>query len=185
MKLNFFYRMIPAALALSVPAALWAAPWHPASATAEQQARRTLMEACDQARAAADASNHLELYIGNPLMSADSHQPFLWQMKTDINRLNHQIAVLDSERNSLSNWERDALDRVKPLALDAAQTAQKTIEYYNANLNHLWSPEYKEMAMKVESDSRQIASTLHNFIKYEGLQKEEQKVGTQISGGMH
>ena len=87
-----------------------------------------------------------------------------------------EINQLEAEHDLLAPWEQHAVDKAAPLLNEAALKTQKAIEYFDANRNLLWSGEYREYTTEIRKDSKQIAKTLKDYLKYEKVSGEEQQM---------
>lgn len=148
-----------------------------------QTAEETLKEVKGLAAVAEDEASHLELYSRDGSASYDLHLAPLWVLKADINRMEHDIATLEGERNSLAPWEAQAIDRVLPLLNNAATNTENATKYFNANRNYLWNPDYTKFAQSIRHDTDLVARTLKDYLKSEKDRAEEQKLELRLSTG--
>ena len=133
--------------------------------TAAESAKDTLKQLRASAIKVENEAEELTVIIENPLMSAESHLDRLTAMKEDINRMGREIGSLEEERQALATWEREAVDKVLPLAQDAAANTQSAIEFFNNNRNDLWADGYRDEAQHVRQDSEQIAKLLGSYLR--------------------
>jgi DNA repair exonuclease SbcCD ATPase subunit len=154
---------------------LQAAPAH-AGVTPAQEATKTISELQEQASKLADHSDELRQLIGNNQSSWQSQLLQLDTLKDEINRMGRELQALESERDSLSPWQVQAIDRAHPLLKEAATNTEQAIDYFNDNKGHLWTPEYRGYIKSVWTDSDQISHTLKNSVTLAKTHDREQRL---------
>ena len=91
-----------------------------------------------------------------------------------------------AQRDSLSPWERRALDEVLPLLQATAANTESAIEYFNENRDHLWMETYRDYVDRVWQGSGQMAKILKNYLKSDRLTEQqvyvEERVPSSIRG---
>ena len=134
----------------------------------ETLAKKTLKQA--QASAAVVAGEADELrQVGTSMCSPDWHVEKLTALKREVNRMGQEISSLRSERESISPWERQAVDEVLPLLQAIATNAQGAIQYFNENRDRLWVETYREYVDGVWHGSDQMAKVLKSYLESESL----------------
>lgn len=161
---------------------LQAAPAH-AAATPEQEATKTINELQQQAAALADHSDELRQLVANNQSSWQSQLSQLDTLKEEINRMGRELQALESERDSLSPWQVQTIDRAHPLLKEAATNTGEAIDYFNDNKGHLWTPEYREYIKNVWTDTEQISHTLKNSVTLAKVHDKEQRLQAVDTAG--
>ena len=164
--------------ALLFGSSLWvlqAAPAH-AGMSVEQEATRTIIELQEQATAIADHSDDLRQLISSNESSSESQRWELDTLKYEINHMGRKLQALESERDSLSPWQVQAIDRAHPLLKEVAAKTEQAIDYFNDNKGHLWTPEYREYIKNIWSESDQMSHALKNSVTLAKVRDREQRL---------
>ena len=156
-----------------------------ATRATEDTAKDTLRDVKSQAFAAMTTADTLEMMISAAKVSSETQSNELMALREELNRAGKDIATLEADRDELSAWEQQALDRIVPLIKDAAENTTLAIQHFNANRTHLWGREDLAYADKVYKDSGRAADLLNSYLNYEKLRNEEAAVASQISTGMN
>jgi chromosome condensin MukBEF ATPase and DNA-binding subunit MukB len=132
------------------------------------------------------ASEHAQQYR---MMVAQSTAPVTAKVQLDglqtaMNTMGKEVASLQANRSSLSQWQQAALDHIRPLLVEAAARTNGTIAQYN-NRAHLWTPENRGRVQQVAQDTQQIASTLADYMQFQALREREARIAEshpEVSG---
>src|SRR5262245_14558498 len=100
--------------------------------------RETFRELEMSARQALNDADQLRTFISDAKLSPDSHLVELNALKADVNAMGKELAILDNERTSLSSWEQQAIDKVRPLLKAEAKSADDAIHFFNDHRSYLW-----------------------------------------------
>jgi hypothetical protein len=138
--------------------------------------KATLKELDEGALKVADDADQLRMLIENTQFSWQAHAARLEEMKDDVNRMAREINSLEAERETLTPWEQQAVDKALPLVNETAVETEKAIKYLNNNQNRLWAADYRQDANDIWRDSEQIAKTLSDRLKYEKVHDREQQL---------
>lgn len=168
-------------LCLTLAAALPSLQAAPRTAQTTETEKQVLQDLRSRALAVRDDAETLRTYIEAARLPSDSHARILQALREDVNRMGKDLVTLDSERNSLPPWEKDAFQRILPLSEDTASTTRQAIDYFNANKTHLWGQEDLGFATRISTDALQVANTARDYLKYENLRDEESKIKSEIS----
>jgi len=135
-------------------------------------AEATFEQIDDWASAVSDAAFHLnDMALRQD--DSDAHLYGLEVVRGDINRIGRDLAVLEAERDSLTECEVKALDLVLPLMREAAADAQNAIALFNSGRSHLWATKYVADTAGISKDAHQAAEILHDSLQ---LQRTQEKV---------
>lgn len=168
-------------IALSLSVAQVATP-KSRSITVPEEARQTLKEIRMTSIGAEEEADQLRLCIENTTMSPDSHLTRLLALKDEVNKMGQDISRLETERESLAPWERQAVDKILPLLKETAASTESAIEYFNDNRSHLWTPVYRSYADRIWSDTERVDKTLKDYLKYAKAYDQEQESLGAIAG---
>jgi hypothetical protein len=165
-----------AAIATMVPVAMQAR-----DRQANSSSRLLLEDIRDRASAARVEADYLKEMINSGRFSPLSHLARLDAVKADLNQIGKDLVKLEAERETLPDWEKQAFDRVLPLAQDAVTNANNAIDFYKNNTLHLWGAEDAGYASAIYTDSSRMASSLSQYLKHEHLQEKETSLGAKIA----
>jgi hypothetical protein len=88
-------------------------------------------------------SDELESFT-RPDMSWQSHAEELDRIKERINAIGKTISKLQNLRSSASPWQREAIDRIMPVAKKLASNTTAAIEHLNKNPLRINEPQYQQ-----------------------------------------
>lgn len=149
-------------------------------ASRAKSAKAMLSDIRGLAKAASEHADILEAMDRNAKVQPDSHLAQLNAIKEEINKMGADAAALEAERDYLPSWQKQAVDGVMPALRDAAAKTSDAIGYFNDNRQHLWTAEDTAFAHGIFTDTKQIASTLANFLKYEHVREQESRLATKL-----
>ena len=166
-------------LALSFPLARAAGASSHKIAVADE-AKQTLKQLQDSAVAVEEEADELRMMIARPESALESSLSRLIFLKEQVNKMGKEMSSLEAERQSLADWEQRAVDNTLPLLQATAAATQSAIEFYNANRAHLWMEVSDGSADRIYEESKQIATTLGNYLKYDKLHNQEQRLNREL-----
>ena len=147
---------------------LWALPMVQArskkDASVAAQARGIFEQIETSSAEIADVAEQLE-ERSKGTTDPEIHLEGLDTLRFDVNSIGHELKALDAERASLAPWEIEALDRTTSLMQDVAANAEKAIETYNTDRNHLWSTSYPAVTGKASDEADQVKTLLTGYLK--------------------
>jgi seryl-tRNA synthetase len=88
-------------------------------------------------------SDELESFTRSD-MSWQSHAEELDRIKERINAIGKTISKLQNLRSSASPWQREAIDRIMPVAKKLASNTTAAIEHLNKNPLRINEPQYQQ-----------------------------------------
>ena len=110
-------------------------------------------------------SDELESFTRSNL-SWESHAEQLERIKERINAIGETIKNLNSLRGSASPWQREAIDRILPLAEKLAANTKAAINHLNKNPSHLQDPEYQQYLKSNAEVATNLAGLVREFVEY-------------------
>ena len=176
---------LSAAIAAVIPLAPSSLAAPAGSVTVAQEARETLRDLKVAASSASTDADLLEFWSQNSTHGAEAQVGPLAELKQQVNSMSRLAAELEARRASLEPWEQQAVDKAIPLVHEAVANTEKAIVFFNDNRSFLWSADYRRYLEKVDRDSRAIAKTLNNYLKYQKVHEEEKQLETAIEAGGH
>lgn len=124
----------------------------------------------------ADQMHHFSL----SRMSWESHATQISMIKDHINNLGKVLQKMRDNYESASPWQKQAIDRITPLAQELATNTETTIEHINKNQSRLHTPEYKSY-LKTNADlSESLSSLISDYVSYGKNKARFEKLGTSL-----
>jgi hypothetical protein len=115
-------------------------------------------------------------------VSWQSHAAMLGTMKDDVNDMGKVVEKLEASRNSASQWQGQAIDRMVPLLKELASNTTAAINHLNEERNRPTSGEYAEYLRQNSQTARELSDLVSSFVRYREtrakLEKLEQKLET-------
>jgi hypothetical protein len=110
-------------------------------------------------------SEELEAFTRSD-MSWQSHAEELDRIKERINAIGKTISKLQNLRSSSSPWQREAVDRIIPVAQKLAANTTAAIEHLNKNPNRINEPQYQQYIKSNAEAASNLASLVKDFVEY-------------------
>ena len=89
----------------------------------------------------------------------------LADLRSQVNGIGHELAVIEAERSSLPQWQTATVDQVLPIMHEIATESTQAINTYNANKIRLFASDYGVETNEVSSNAEKAAHLLHGDIK--------------------
>jgi len=122
----------------------------------------------------------LETFSRSTQHSWQSHSYYLNAVRDDVNESGKVIRELQSIQYGALPWQKQAIDRIHPIALDLAQRTSAAISHLSANQGRLAVPEYREHLAAISDSAEKMQSTVNNFIDYGQAQQKAQDLGQML-----
>ena len=110
-------------------------------------------------------SDELESFTRSD-MSWQSHAEELDRIKERINAIGKTIAKLQNLRSSASPWQREAIDRIMPVAKKLASNTTAAIEHLNKNPLRINEPQYQQYLKSNAEAASNLAALVKDFVEY-------------------
>jgi uncharacterized protein HemX len=117
-----------------------------------------------QAAALQRDSDELESFTRSD-MSWQSHAEELDRIKERINTIGKTISRLQNQRSSASPWQREAIDRIIPVAKKLASNTTAAIEHLNKNPARINEPQYQQYVKSNAEAGSNLAALVKNFVE--------------------
>ena len=98
-------------------------------------------------------------------------------------RVVSELLSLEAERDSLSDWEGKALDRILPLMHDVADSAEKALQTYSSDRRQLWATSYVDDTARIYKDAGHVAALLHDYLKFAKTREKEPQIEQSLGEG--
>ena len=155
----------------------------PKEVSPPSQAQVLLEEVSGLAKSMTAAADRLAIEAKRADM-AEVELARLAQIKDDINRIGKDLRTLEKEEDSLSEWERNAIDAILPLMVDAAKTTDQAFKTYDPNRGHLWATPFPAESAEIYKDASKVNEIAGGYLKLAALHQHEQHIEATI-GGSH
>ncbi len=110
-------------------------------------------------------SDELESFTRSD-MSWQSHAEELDRIKERINAIGKTISELQNLRSSASPWQREAIDRIMPVAKKLASNTTAAIEHLNKNPLRINEPQYQQYLKSNAEAASNLAALVKDFVEY-------------------
>jgi hypothetical protein len=126
---------------------------------------RLLTEARDEAAVLAKDADETEALTRSDV-SWQTHAAMLESIKDHVNNLGKTMAKLNEERDSASDWQKQAIDRAMPLMKDLAANTTAAINHLNENKLRPTAGSYPEYLKENTETAQELSSMISNFVRY-------------------
>ena len=110
-------------------------------------------------------SDELESFTRSDL-SWQSHAEELDRIKERINAIGKTISKLQNLRSNASPWQREAIDRIMPVAKKLASNTTAAIEHLNKNPLRINEPQYQQYLKSNAEAASNLAALVKDFVEY-------------------
>jgi hypothetical protein len=110
-------------------------------------------------------SDELESFTRSD-MSWQSHAEELDRIKERSNAIGKTISKLQNLRSSASPWQREAIDRIMPVAKKLASNTTAAIEHLNKNPLRINEPQYQQYLKSNAEAASNLATLVKDFVEY-------------------
>jgi hypothetical protein len=148
-------------------AALLIAP--PSVQAAPQEDNKEVLKLLEDIKAqAADLqrdSDELEAFTRSDT-SWESHAQELELIKERINTIGKTISRLQNLRSNASPWQREAIDRIIPVAKKLASNTTAAIEHLNKEPLRIHEPQYQQYIKSNAEAAANLSTLVRDFVEY-------------------
>jgi len=88
------------------------------------------------------------------------------RIKERINAIGKTISKLQNLRSSASPWQREAIDRIMPVAKKLASNTTAAIEHLNKNPLRINEPQYQQYLKSNAEAASNLAALVKDFVEY-------------------
>jgi hypothetical protein len=101
-------------------------------------------------------------------------------LRDQVNRVGQEIAVIEGERDSLPQWQTDAVGQITPVLQDVASEATQAINTFQADKGRLFASDYGTETKEISDNAGKAAQHLHYDLKLANAEAAEARVSTAI-----
>ena len=98
--------------------------------------------------------------------SWQSHADELERIKERINTIGKTLSRLQNLRSSASPWQREAIDRIMPVAQKLASNTTAAIEHLNKEPLKIHEPQYQQYLKSNAELAANFAALVKDFVEY-------------------
>lgn len=127
----------------------------------------------------------LNTFARSTQISWRSHSHYLGNVRDHVNQSGRLLSELQELRNTAHPWQRDAINRIVPIAVDLAGHTEAAIVHLNDNQSRLLAPEYVEHLDGIGDRSLDLQEAVNDFVDYgktlerlEGLERRLEVTST-------
>lgn len=110
----------------------------------------------------------------------DSHAGQISMIKEHTNRLGKVLQEMRDNESLASPWQKEAMDRVIPLARELASNIETTIEHLNKNQDRLHTRQYRDYLKANYEVSVSLSSLIGDFVAYGNNKAKYERLGSKL-----
>lgn len=126
---------------------------------------RLLTEAKEKAAVLSQDADQMEAFTRSNV-SWESHATMLEDIKQHINDLGRVTEKLQSERNSASPWQQQAIDRMLPLMRELASNTTAAINHLREHQTQPNTGSYPEYLKTNAETAHKLSDMIASFVEY-------------------
>lgn len=105
-------------------------------------------------------------------LSWQTHAHYLNNARDHINKAGSLLRELQGMRRGAAPWQQQAIDRITPMAAEAAAHTEAVIKHLRDNQRRHFVPEYKDHLRMIEGRAAEMKQTVDNFLDYGETQRK-------------
>jgi uncharacterized protein YpuA (DUF1002 family) len=113
-------------------------------------------------------------------VSSRSYADSLTRIKDHINQAGKQLAQFERMRSEAAPWQREAIDRITPIAQELAANTEAAINHLNEAPSFLYSPAYKDRLFAITDGAEQMKDHMSAFLDLAKAQQRVDDLQTRI-----
>jgi len=144
------------------------------------QVTQLLAEARDEAAQLSRDADEMESLIRSDV-SWQSHAAMLETVKDHVNELGRIAAQLEQKRDSASQWQQQAIDRMLPVLKELAANTSAAIKHLNENKGRpLETSSYPQYLKENAESAHNLADMVSSFVKYGDSRAKVEKLEQKL-----
>jgi hypothetical protein len=104
----------------------------------------------------------------------------LADLRDQVNRVGREVAVIEAERDSLPQWQTDAVGQITPVLHDVAAEATQAINTFQADKSRLFASDYGTETKQISDNAGKVAQHLHYDLQLANAEAAEARLTTAI-----
>lgn len=129
----------------------------------------------------------LESLARSNQVSWQSHATYLNQAKEHVNNMGEHLNWLNVMRHGVSPWQRQAIERIYPVAVDLAQQTNAALKFLGENRSRerLFDPDYRDHVYTLADRADEVKTALMDHLELgetqEKLSQLQQRLEAPVS----
>ncbi len=119
-------------------------------------------------------------YQRSTAVSWDSHASMLNLIAETVNDMNTRVGQLESARETLTDLERQELDRIRPAVIELTDCTNDAIKALNPHVSTMPSADYTMDIKALFAKAGELSKEIATFNKYEKAQAQELRAGKAL-----
>ncbi|MGB2887442.1 MAG: hypothetical protein WBC04_07095 [Candidatus Acidiferrales bacterium] len=111
-------------------------------------------------------------FARSPGLSWQSHAHYLNNARDHINKAGSLLTELQSMRHGVALWQKQAIDRITPVAAETAAHTEAAIKHLRENQGRHFVPEYTDRLTMIKDRAAEMNQTVDNFLDYGETQRK-------------
>jgi hypothetical protein len=146
------------------------------------QLTQLLSEAREKAAVLSRDSDEMESLTRSDV-SWQTHASMLETMKEDVNDMGKIVEKLEASRDSASQWQRQAIDRMVPLLKELASNTTAAINHLNQERTRPTTGEYADYLRQNAKTARELSDMVSSFVQYDQTRAKLEKLEQKLEPG--
>lgn len=113
---------------------------------------------------------------------ADVQLKALNELRYHVNKIGHDLALLENEEASLPDWASKSVNEIVPLMREIAQNTEKAILNFDANRDRVWATGFSEQTARIYEGAVRVRDLLDSYLKLAGVREQEQRIAAKLNG---
>lgn len=170
-------------LALLVAASLYLLPALQAASNPvadSPEVSELLRQAKTQAVQLSDDADVMQSLSTGTRVSWQSHSEQISMIKEHTNKLGKVLQEMRDKQSLASPWQKEAMDRIIPLASELASNIETTIEHLNKNQDRLHTMQYRDYLKANYEVSASLSELIGDFVAYGNNKARYERLGSKL-----
>ena len=146
------------------------------------QVTQLLSEAREKAAGFSRDADEMESLTRSEV-SWQTHASMLETMKEDVNDMGKIVERLAASRDSASQWQRQAIDRMVPLLKEIASNTTAAINHLNQERTRPTTGEYADYLRQNAETARELSDMVSSFVQYDQTRAKLEKLEQKLEPG--
>ena len=104
----------------------------------------------------------------------------LGYLRDQVNRVGRELALIEANRDSLPQWQTDAVNQIVPAMHEVADEATQATNTFNVDSNRLYASSYGIETKEISDNAGKVAQHLHYDLKLANAEAAEARLTAAI-----
>jgi hypothetical protein len=100
----------------------------------------------------------------------------LAHLRDQVNRVGRELTLIEADRDSLPQWQTDAVNQITPAMHEVADEATQATHTFNADSNRVFASGYGIETKEISDNAGKVAQHLHNDLKLANAEAAEARL---------